>query len=169
LPIFTTWPDLVPIQTGWRSSTNQGRGLSFRHTGCTTQLIRTRFLRRSPRCSVITQRARMQQRPSSATASVSACAASCFVAWVRASREEKRPPPSRQRVTWLSACRWREKRPPSSTGQANEVGRKSRASRADAPWSTARLHCIRQQLSSPRRAESIELPYLNIGQLVDAL
>jgi hypothetical protein len=31
-------------------------------------------LRRSTRCSVITQRARMQQRPSSATASVSACA-----------------------------------------------------------------------------------------------
>jgi hypothetical protein len=47
------------------------------------------LLRRSPRCSVITQRARMQQRPSAETASVSACAASCFVARVRASREEK--------------------------------------------------------------------------------
>jgi hypothetical protein len=59
---------------------------SIDHTG----LLR----RRSARCSVITQRAGMQQRPSSATASVSACAASCFVAArVRASREEKTASP----------------------------------------------------------------------------
>jgi hypothetical protein len=53
----------------------------------------TGLLRRSARCSVITQRARMQQRPSSEAASVSACAASCFVAQVRASREEKTASP----------------------------------------------------------------------------
>ena len=39
------------------------------------------------------------------------------------SREGKTasPPASRQRATWLSACRRREKRPSSSTRQANEV------------------------------------------------
>jgi hypothetical protein len=88
----------------WRSSANQGkaRGSLFalpahrlyypvdmwprseHHMG---------RLRRSARCSVITQRARKQQRPSSATASVSACAASCFVARVRARREEKTASP----------------------------------------------------------------------------
>jgi hypothetical protein len=86
----------------------------------------TGLLRRSTRCSVVTQRARMQQQPSSATASVSACAASCFVAQVRASREEENGLPSRQRATWLSACRRREKRPSSSTRQAKEVRRTSR-------------------------------------------
>jgi hypothetical protein len=63
-----------------------------------------------------------------ATASVSSCAASGFVARVRASREEKNalPHPGRARATWLSACRWRAKRPSSSTRQANEVGGISR-------------------------------------------
>jgi hypothetical protein len=56
-------------------------------------VVLTGLLRRPPRCSVITQRARMQQRASSETASVSACAASCFVARVQASREEKTPTP----------------------------------------------------------------------------
>jgi hypothetical protein len=62
--------------------------------GCrlTCPLLPNANLRRSPRCSMTTQRARMQQRPSSATASVSACAASCIVAQlqVRASRREEK-------------------------------------------------------------------------------
>jgi hypothetical protein len=84
----------------WRPSANQGRGSLFRHTA----VLRSRYmasvdhtglLRRSPRCSVITQRARVQQRRAvPATASVSSCAASCFVARVlRASREEKTASP----------------------------------------------------------------------------
>jgi hypothetical protein len=31
-------------------------------------------------------------------------------------------PPGREPRGWLSACRWREKRPSSSSRQANEVG-----------------------------------------------
>jgi hypothetical protein len=87
----------------WRSSANQGKA-----RGSLFALPAHRLyypvdmwprsdhmgrLRRSARCSVITQRARKQQRPSSATASVSACAALCFVARVRASREEKTASP----------------------------------------------------------------------------
>jgi hypothetical protein len=129
--IFTTWPDLVPIQTGAPAQiryADRSSGTPAVLTGrYVASVDHTGLLRRPARCSVITQSARMQQRPSSATTSVSACAVSCFVARVRASREEKmRPPPPRQRATWLSACRRREKRPSSSTRQANKVGRMSR-------------------------------------------
>jgi hypothetical protein len=106
---------------------------------------------------VITQRVRMQQRPSSATASVSACAASCFVARVRSagqSRRRKRLPPSRQRATWLSACRRRAKRPSSSTRQANEVGRISR--RAAPPLS--HLILVRLVTGEPRRRLAHKIP-----------
>jgi hypothetical protein len=43
----------------WRSSANQGRGSLFRHTGRVASVDHTWLLRRSARCSVITQRARM--------------------------------------------------------------------------------------------------------------
>jgi hypothetical protein len=109
--------------SNWRSSLHQGRGSLFRHTGCTTRLPgryqicglgrpHGAFARRPARCSVITQRARMQQRPSSATASVSACAAPCFVARVRADRAEKTPSPTpAESHVAESACRRRAKRP----------------------------------------------------------
>jgi hypothetical protein len=73
----------------------------------------TGLLRRSPRCSVITHRARMQQRPSSATASVSS-AVPPRALWLECGpvEKKKRPAaPSWQRAMWLSACRRREKRP----------------------------------------------------------
>jgi hypothetical protein len=59
----------------------------------------TGLLRRPARCSVITQRARMQQRPSSATASVSECAASCFVCGSSAGQSRRKnglPHPGRE-------------------------------------------------------------------------
>jgi hypothetical protein len=114
---------------------------------------------------VITQRARMQQRPSSATPASGSRAPVLHVRpralWLECGpvEKKKRPPPSpipipaESHATWLSACRWRAKRPSSSTRQANEVGRvsrrasriwywfvQSRASRAGA-WSTG-LHCL---------------------------
>jgi hypothetical protein len=78
---------------------------------------------------VITARAHAATAVLAATASVSACAASCFVARVRASREEKTAspiPPGREPRGWLHAGGFREKRPSSSTRQANKVGRMSR-------------------------------------------
>jgi hypothetical protein len=59
---FFGTPAVLPSIYMWPRSTTRGRP------------------HRSARCSAITQRARMQQRPSSAAAAVSACAASCFVA-----------------------------------------------------------------------------------------
>jgi hypothetical protein len=88
------------------------------------------LLRRPARCSVITQRARMQQRPSSETASVSACVCGLVLCGSSAGQSRRKiclpPSPFRQRATWLSACRRREKRPSSSTRQANKVGGVSR-------------------------------------------
>jgi hypothetical protein len=98
-PIFITWPPAgpVPIETGAPAKSWVARvALPAHHT---------ELLRRPARCSVITQRARMQQRPSSAPASLSACAALCFVARVRASREEKNglPHPGRESRGYLHA------------------------------------------------------------------
>jgi hypothetical protein len=95
----------------------------------------TGLLRRPARCSVITQRARMQQRPSSVTASVSACAASCFVARgsspssarERASREEKNalPHPGREPRGCLHAG-GEQRGHLAAPGRANKAGRMSR-------------------------------------------
>jgi hypothetical protein len=79
----------VPIQTGALAQIRAAdRGSPFRHTGCTTYYpVNGKYVAsasvdgRPPSAfaatcevlSVITQRARMQQRPSSETASVSAC------------------------------------------------------------------------------------------------
>jgi hypothetical protein len=91
---FYTRSGLVPIQTTGAPAQNRAADrpsdtpavLPSRYVA---SVDHTGLLRCSPRCSMTTQRARMQQRPSSETASVSACAASCFVARVRTSREEK--------------------------------------------------------------------------------
>jgi hypothetical protein len=67
---FTTWSDLVPIQTGAPaqiraadrpSGTGTPAVLPSRYMA---SVVHTGLLRRSSRCSVITQRARVQQRPS---------------------------------------------------------------------------------------------------------
>jgi hypothetical protein len=72
----------------------------------------------------------MQQRPPSAAASrFCMCGLVLCGSSAGQSRRRKGPLPSRQRATWLSACRQREKRPSSSTRQANEVGRISRRAR----------------------------------------
>jgi hypothetical protein len=120
--IFTVWPDLVPIQTGTpaqiraadRSSGTPavlpGRYVaSVDHTG---------LLRRPARCSVITQRSHMQQRPSSANASVSACIYGLVLCGSSAGQSRRKNGlyhPGREPCMWLSACRRREKRPSSST------------------------------------------------------
>jgi hypothetical protein len=88
----------VPIQTGAPAQIRAADCSSGTPAVLTSRYVvsvdHTGLLRRPARCSaVITQHARMQQRPSSATASVSACAASCFVTRVRASREEKTASP----------------------------------------------------------------------------
>jgi hypothetical protein len=77
-------------------------------------------------CSVITQRARVQQRPSQRPPPFLHVPPRAL--WLECGpvEKKKRPPPSRQGATWLAACRRREKRPSSSTRQANKVGRMSR-------------------------------------------
>jgi hypothetical protein len=72
MPIFTIWPGLVPIQTGApaqirAADRSSGTPAVLPSTYVASVDHTTRLLRRSARCSVITQRARMQQRPSSAT------------------------------------------------------------------------------------------------------
>ena len=62
-------------------------------------------------------------RAHAATAVLSDCFRFCLCGLVLCGSSA---PPSRQRATWLSACRRRAKRPSSSTRQANEVGRMSR-------------------------------------------
>jgi hypothetical protein len=106
------------------------------HRGCTTQwicglgrphgafaaiceVLRGHTARAHAATAVLSDRLRL----------LTSCAASCFVARGSSagqSRRKKRPPQSRQRATWLSACPRREMRPSSSTRQANKVGRVSR-------------------------------------------
>jgi hypothetical protein len=81
MPIFAIWPDPVPIQTGAPAqirAADRSSGTPAVLPGrYVTSVDHTRLLRRSARCSVITQRARMQHAATAvpATASVSACAA----------------------------------------------------------------------------------------------
>jgi hypothetical protein len=66
--ILTIWPDLVPIQTdapAQISAADRPSGTPAVLPGrYVASVDHTGLLRRSPRCSVITQRVRMQQRPS---------------------------------------------------------------------------------------------------------
>jgi hypothetical protein len=121
----------------------------------------TGLLRRSARCSGTTQRARMQQRPSPVSDRLRFCMCGRVRLWLECGpvEKEKRPPPSRQRATWLSACRRRAKRPSALQHQACKRGGEDIAKgllhlilvrsvtgeprRLDA-WST-RFHCIKQQ------------------------
>ena len=104
----------------------------------------TGLLRRSPRCSVITQRARVQQRPSQRPPPFLHVPPRAL--WLECGpvEKKKRPPPSRQRATWLAACRRREKRPSSSTRQANKVGE-------DVAKGLSHLILVRSVTGEPRR------------------
>ena len=67
MSIFTTWPDLVPIQTGAPAQIRAADRSSGTPAVLTSRYMasvdHTGLLRRSARCSVTTQHARMQQRP----------------------------------------------------------------------------------------------------------
>jgi hypothetical protein len=140
-------------------SQGKGKWLPSRYVA---SVDHTGLLRRSLRCSVITQRVRMQQRPFSATASVSACMCGLVLCGSSAGQPRRKkglphPMPAESHVA-VCICRRREKRPSSSTKQANELGRisriapriwcwlvQSRASRRAGAWRSTRFYCIRQQ------------------------
>jgi hypothetical protein len=128
--IFTTWPDLVPIQTDApaqiRAADRSSGTPAVLPSRYMASVDHTGLLRRSPRCSVITQRARVQQRPSQRPPPFLHVPPRALCLECGPAEKKKRPPPSRQRATWLAACRRREKRPSSTTRQANKVGSMSR-------------------------------------------
>jgi hypothetical protein len=130
--VFTTWPDLVPIYTGAPAQIRAADRPSG--TPAVLPSIYMASVDSRPHgvfaaiCEVLrdhTARAcsngRLSDRLRFFMCRLVLCGSSAGQ-----SRRRKRPLPSRQGVTWLSACRRREKRPSSSTRQANKVGRMSR-------------------------------------------
>jgi hypothetical protein len=101
--IFTIWPDLVPIQTGApaqiRAADRSSGTPAVLPSIYVASVYHTGLLRRSARCSVITQRARMQQRPSQRPPPFLHVLPRAL--WLECGpvEKKKRPLPSRQRAT----------------------------------------------------------------------
>jgi hypothetical protein len=150
----------VPIQTGALAYSKSGprvalpaHQLHYR-SGYVTSVDHTGLLRRSARCSVITQRAHavavvLSQRPPP------------FLhvrpraLWLECGpvEKEKRPPPYRQRATWLSACRRLEKRS-SSTYQHHAGKRSGGGYREGGPLADSR-HALEHKISLHKAASEV--------------